>query len=511
MRYIVWLKDGVDEGKLVGQFVLREFTSYKNLKMFSFEFDTSVDNFTLSDLSDTGFIKSITEDMHVSLDIAPSESEIRVDSHEETEDESTFFGNFSEGPEYAGHLELISSRSYDTTENVHIFKPSRTGANVDIYIIDTGVNFDHPNLAGRVKRCPTFTLNLSEAEDRDDAVNGGHGTSSALCAAGAEEGVARQATIYALKVFDAQGSASFSSIVNAVDSVIEHHNQKKSSDDFRPSVINLSLGANPRGSSPYVYIDEGGVVDYPFLEACKTAIVNGIHVCKSAGNGFKEGGESNVFYGPLLTSKSGCMMGMNPELIPNADPGQGIPFVVGATNSRSSLSSRKLPVNHMTNFSNYGIGTNISAPGGKVAIRNWQNGTPGTIYENDNGYTNWVNGTSFSCPMTAGVVALFAESGESPEVIHERLIQTATRNTIPNLISSNSDKLLLHLDNQQYSFSYDKDTNTATFDLMLSTDSDSLDDFLRVLDSSTFIPGKSEVGFRKVSIGDKLQLEFSDP
>ena len=42
---------------------------------------------------------------------------------------------------------------------------------------------------------------------------------------------------------------------------------------------------------------------------------------------------------------------------------------------------------------------------------------------------------------------------------------------------------------------------------MLSTDSDSLDDFLRVLDSSTFIL-KNEVGFRKVSIGDKLQLEF---
>ena len=46
MRYIVWLKDGVDEGTLtVKKYVLREFTSYKNLKMFSFEFDTSVDNF----------------------------------------------------------------------------------------------------------------------------------------------------------------------------------------------------------------------------------------------------------------------------------------------------------------------------------------------------------------------------------------------------------------------------------------------------------------------------------
>ena len=33
-------------------------------------------------------------------------------------------------------------------------------------------------------------------------------------------------------------------LVDSIDSVIEHHNQK-SSDQFRPSVINLSLGANP--------------------------------------------------------------------------------------------------------------------------------------------------------------------------------------------------------------------------------------------------------------------------
>ena len=65
MRYIVWLKDGVDEETLTGHYVLRELTSYTNLKMFSFEFYDSVDNFTLSDLIDTGLIKSISEDMPV--------------------------------------------------------------------------------------------------------------------------------------------------------------------------------------------------------------------------------------------------------------------------------------------------------------------------------------------------------------------------------------------------------------------------------------------------------------
>ena len=75
--------------------------------------------------------------MQVSLDIAPDESGLRVDSHEENEDESTFFGNFSEGAEYAYtlnsfHLVLMTQQKMFIYSNLLVLS-----ANVDIYIIDT--------------------------------------------------------------------------------------------------------------------------------------------------------------------------------------------------------------------------------------------------------------------------------------------------------------------------------------------------------------------------------------
>ena len=107
--------------------------------------------------------------------------------------------------------------------------------------------------------------------------------------------------------------------------------------------------------------------------------MNGIHGVNLL-NGFKEGGESDVFYGPMLTSKR-CKLGINSELIANADPVKEFRWWWVQFNSRSSLSSHKLPVNHMTNFSNYGIGTNISASRGKVATHDIGKMEHPTIYE----------------------------------------------------------------------------------------------------------------------------------
>ena len=69
MRYIVVLKAGVNEDFLTKKYNLRDLDSYKNLNMFSFEFDELIDKFSLSNLINSGKIKSISEDVQILLDV----------------------------------------------------------------------------------------------------------------------------------------------------------------------------------------------------------------------------------------------------------------------------------------------------------------------------------------------------------------------------------------------------------------------------------------------------------
>ncbi|MGV9312229.1 S8 family peptidase [Streptomyces sp. NPDC003691] len=97
------------------------------------------------------------------------------------------------------------SRSYD-------------GTGVKIAVIDTGIDKRHPDLAGRVVAERNFTGD-ADAGDRN-----GHGTHIASTAAGTgaasggtHKGVAPGATLLNGKVLDAQGSSSFSKIMEAID------------------------------------------------------------------------------------------------------------------------------------------------------------------------------------------------------------------------------------------------------------------------------------------------------
>ncbi|MEU5162415.1 S8 family serine peptidase [Streptomyces sp. NPDC020875] len=97
------------------------------------------------------------------------------------------------------------SRSYD-------------GTGVKIAVIDTGIDKRHPDLAGRVVAERNFTAD-ADAGDRH-----GHGTHIASTAAGTgaasggtHKGVAPGATLLNGKVLDAQGSSSFSKIMEAID------------------------------------------------------------------------------------------------------------------------------------------------------------------------------------------------------------------------------------------------------------------------------------------------------
>lgn len=112
------------------------------------------------------------------------------------------------------------------------YRYQQTGAGVSIYVIDTGVRSSHEDFGGRVVSVGDFCsvdangdARSSDSSDRDSGK--GHGTINASLAAGATSGVAKGATVVALRTL-CDGA-----VANAVKWVLAHGR--------RPSVVNISF------------------------------------------------------------------------------------------------------------------------------------------------------------------------------------------------------------------------------------------------------------------------------
>jgi len=133
------------------------------------------------------------------------------------------------------------------------------GTGIRIAIVDTGLDVNHPDFAGRIGG----TIDYSGEGFRD---NNGHGTHVAGIAAGAGSryrGVAPGATLYAAKVLRGDGSGMFSDVMAGVEWAVEQG----------VHVINLSLGSS--GPS-----DGNDALSH----TCDAAVSRGIVVCAAAGN-----------------------------------------------------------------------------------------------------------------------------------------------------------------------------------------------------------------------------------
>lgn len=140
-----------------------------------------------------------------------------------------------------------------------------TGGNV-AWIVDTGIDTDHPDLNVDVSRSQTFvtTEPIPSVEDLN-----GHGTHVAGTIAAKNDdigvvGVAAGATVISCRVLDRSGSGSFSWTVAALDYI--------ASVGSAGDVVNMSLGP----SSPYI--------DPAVDEAVQTVAALGIKISIAAGN-----------------------------------------------------------------------------------------------------------------------------------------------------------------------------------------------------------------------------------
>ena len=113
-----------------------------------------------------------------------------------------------------------------------------TGAGVTMIIIDSGINAEHSEVAGRVKWSVNFVPD--GAPDGSDIT--GHGTAVASIAAGSTIGVAPDAAIASLRVVNAQGSISDADTIAALDWTVAN------ADEIFPAVVNMSLGGLTSGT-----------------------------------------------------------------------------------------------------------------------------------------------------------------------------------------------------------------------------------------------------------------------
>lgn len=224
---------------------------------------------------------------------------------------------------------------------------TRVGGAVDgtgktAWVIDSGIDLDHPDLKVDVKRSRTFITSGKDATSADDL--NGHGTHVAgtIAALDNEEGVvgvAAGATVVAVKVLDRRGSGSYSGVIAGVDHV--------GANGEAGDVANMSLG---------------GPVSNALDNAVKNAASKGIKFSLAAGN---DGANAN-------------------NSSPARANGTNI-YTISAINSGDVMAS----------WSNWGNPpVDYAAPG--VSIKStWKSG----------GY-NTISGTSMAAPHVAGILLI---------------------------------------------------------------------------------------------------------
>ncbi len=112
------------------------------------------------------------------------------------------------------------------------YEPGATGTGIHTYTIDTGLDAGHSDFAGRVGE--GFSAMGGEPSDGH-----GHGTHVTGTIAGTTWGVAKAATIHAVRVLDSQGSGSDSDVIRGIDWVTGHVQANR-----WPAVANMSLGGS---------------------------------------------------------------------------------------------------------------------------------------------------------------------------------------------------------------------------------------------------------------------------
>ena len=307
-----------------------------------------------------------------------------------------------------GETPKPASATRETTPNItkvkadQVWELGYTGAGVVVAVVDSGVNYNHLDLADHLwdggEEFPHHGYDIVN-NDNDPMDDKGHGTHCAGTVlgdgtAGSLTGIAPEATLMCVKSIRGDGFGGAVNIAGGMEWSVEHG----------CDLISMSLG-----------MVNAGVADKEILRrTCEAVLDAGIVAMVCAGN------EGNAFLQMTYPVPNNVRVPAScppPYLDPDqmANPGALSSVVaVGAVNyndAAADFTSRGPVTWQDTEFGDYtynpGIGLirpDVCAPG--VNIKSLD-------YENTSGYTN-MDGTSQATPCVAGIVALMLQ--KNPEL-----------------------------------------------------------------------------------------------
>jgi subtilisin len=255
---------------------------------------------------------------------------------------------------------------------------------VDVAVIDTGVDLDHPDLNVNIEGAK----NCSTGRSADDG--NGHGTHVAGTIGALDNGegvvgVAPGARIWPVRVLNNAGSGTYSSILCGIEYVTANAD--------RIQVANMSLGGP--GSDD----DACGVKnDDAMHQAICASVAEGVTYVVAAGNDSKDAANSvPAAYDEVITVSALADF--------DGEPGGG-----AASTCRSDVDDT------FADFSNYGPDVDLIAPGVCI-LSTWKGG----------GY-NTISGTSMASPHVAGGAALYlaGHPGTAPADVRSALLGTGS-------------------------------------------------------------------------------------
>lgn len=271
------------------------------------------------------------------------------------------------------------------------FTYNNTGAGVNVYVLDNGVNVFHNEFNGRAQLAYDATFDGGFWSNCDD-----HGTHVSGIIGGENYGVAKQSTLYAVKVATCQPNQQGGlqpvikddALLRGLDWVLLNH--------VKPAVVNLSFARNLRCGDNCVFETNA---TYQIEERIRALVNLGVTVVVGAGNIAQDA----KFHSPAR-----------------------IPQVITVSGS-DWMDKRDANAA-------YGNLVDIYAPG--VFILSASNANPSA--------TAIKTGTSMSTAFVTGVVAQYLQSNPTatPAQVDQFIKQTATYGIIPDPYDGSNKSLL---------------------------------------------------------------------
>ena len=285
------------------------------------------------------------------------------------------------------------TRSFaEANENLAIGQATDRRVDVDVAVLDTGIDVDHPDLnvvggadclqtSGNGPRWRRESFCDASMSGDDDESHGTHvaGTIAALDNGIGVVGVAPGARLWAVKVLDSTGSGYTSGIIAGIDWVVAQGDIE---------VMNLSLG--------------GSGVSTAYQTAIDNAVASNVVVVVAAGNSTADSADYSPAFVPSAITVSAL-----------ADF-DGLEGGLGTATCRSDIDDT------LADFSNYGSPVDLAAPG--VCIL--------STYPLERGSYATISGTSMAAPHVAGAAALLASTGMTAAQIDDYLKATGNYNYV---------------------------------------------------------------------------------